>query len=392
MAVPASEIARRPFDSLESSEVSAELAHSFASTEGSIEEPCSVRCRPQPPRLSAVVQCEKVALVEGMPEEVQKAVEFLNYMEGSPISRDVREMVVAQLEVVERSTYTDHCLPLTSAIRAALPSVPVEAVGPELAPLKSRSVHGIWVQGEYQTNDEVIEGISTFEGVEGWTNLIWVYERAAKAEGESASELPGIVGGLVEVGGIPAHEVDFKATVAAWEDKPAWVESFLPILDVLLAKKSYVAMSDIMRMIILYYQGGLYADVKIQLATPEAKFFAEPLVEVDRLQLADGGSNTENWAMIAEAGCALIEEIMNATLARFPTPEQLARGPVNYQGGEYSKAHVALHEDFGPWNRIEAKRGKTNPMSAVNPDLSLSNPRPVNSWSNAVGEVFDWKQ
>jgi len=81
-----------------------------------------------------------------------------------------------------------------------------------------------------------------------------------------------------------------------WKDKPAWVARFIPLLNLMLTKKSFVAMSDIMRMIILYYKGGLCQDVKIKLKTPNAQFFDEPLVNTDVLQLVDGGPNKENWA------------------------------------------------------------------------------------------------
>jgi len=95
--------------------------------------------------------------------------------------------------------------------------------------------------------------------------------------------------------------------------------------------------------------------------------------------------------MIANAGCQMIKEIMEATLAQFPSPSKIATMPENYANdGQYSKAHVHLHEDKGPWNRIEAKSKKTEGVSEVNPSLTLENPRPENSWAHTDGVKFDW--
>jgi len=336
------------------------------------------------------IQRVKATKLEGMPKPVTDAIDFLNYVEDSPsYSGMTLDLVVAQLKVLEESAYAEHCAGLIGTIKPKLPSqLPVKAEPTELT---GRYIHGIWAEGDYSENEELAQAIETRKGSKAatWSNLIWVY-RSAK---EVTPGLGGLVCAPIKLHGFDLREVDFSATIEAWDDRPEWVSRFLPLLEVLLSKKSYVTMSDIMRMIILYYKGGLYQDVKIHLQTPNAEFFDQPLVNVGKLQLVSGGSNMENWAMVAEAGCALIQEIMEATLEQFPSAEELERLPVNYsQGGKYSSAHKELHENLGPWNRIEKSLGKTDSMEEVNPSLGLKNPRPVNSWATTDDFDFNWDQ
>jgi hypothetical protein len=224
----------------------------------------------------------------------------------------------------------------------------------------------------------------------GWQNLIWIYQSAKENEPQFQT-VDKLMFRTVSIDDFGLKEVDFSATMSLWDDKPDWVESFMPILDILLEKKSYVAMSDIMRMIILYYSGGLYQDVKIELTSPEAQFFDTPKVNADKLQLVDGTTNAENWAMVAQAGCDMIDKIMRATLVQFPSLEKLRLMPENYsKGGKVGSSHVKLHENKGPWNQIEKHRDKADRISEVNDSLKLLNPRPVNSWADAADDGFNW--
>lgn len=336
------------------------------------------------------VQRVKATKLEGMPKLVTDAIDFLNYCEDMPsLGESIVAIASAQVQVLETSAFAEHCAGLIETIKAKIPQqLPVE---PEPTELTGRYIHGIWVEGDYSQNEELTEAIKTRKGSKAatWSNLIWVYQSAKKIE----PGLDGIVCRPIELHGFEMQEVDFRATMEAWEDRPEWVSRFLPLLEILLSKKSYITMSDIMRMIILYYKGGLYQDVKIHLQTPEAKFFDQPLVNADKLQLVSGGSNKENWAMVAEAGCQMIEQIMEATLEQFPSAEELERLPENYsQGGKYSSAHSTLHENLGPWNRTERLGGKTESIEDVNPSLKLKNPRPVNSWADSDQFDFNWNR
>ncbi len=332
------------------------------------------------------IQMTKAEIVSDMPKGIKEAVEFLNEYDGDKkISDYILPVIIGQLELVEKSEYAKHCAVLISEIRAKIPVEKQQKDEP--VPLHSKAIHGIWVQGDYTVDEEFRAGIETRKDskAQEWVNLIWVYQSM-----EKMGELDSMAARKIVVDGVNLFEVDFKATITMWEDKPKWVEHFLPILDVLLEKKSFVTMSDIMRMIILYYKGGLYQDVKIQLTTKDARFFDEPMVNQNKLQLVDAG-HKENWAMVAEAGCEMISKIMTATLSQFPSVDMLETMPVNYSNqGQYSKAHKSLHENLGPWHGIERENDHTDTIGFVNPSLKLRNPRPVNSWANDDGVDFDW--
>ncbi|MCO7223279.1 DUF4157 domain-containing protein [Pleionea sp. CnH1-48] len=341
-----------------------------------------------PPHTTQAVQRVKATIIEEMPSNVKDAVNFLNDLHDLSSLTMYADIVRMQIDVIEQSDYKDHCSGLIATIKSKLPQ-PKKPV----SPLKEKNIHSIWVQGEYRDNVELQDAIDTRKKTQakGWQNLIWVYE-TAKKKNEDFEVVDNMVGRRIEVRGFRMFEVDFSRTMAAWKDKPPWVSKFLPLLQIMLAKKSFVAMSDIMRMIILFYKGGLYQDVKIQFKTNSLQFFNEPLVNTDVLQLADGGSNKENWAMIANAGCKMIEEIMIKTLSQFPSASKIASMPINYSNkGQYSKAHVHLHEAKGPWNKIEAKSKFTDNMKEVNPSLDIENPRAKNSWSDTDGVKFDWQ-
>ena len=340
----------------------------------------------------AVVQLQKVDPLPEMQGKVRESVDILNMLHDSEVSASMVPIVVNALNTLESSEYKVHYAPLTGHFRnGKLPPSAFEAKLPPVA-LGNKKIHSIWVQGDVsEGGEELRQGMESRKdsGAEDWLNLIWVYQDALQQE--DSADIQGMKCRPIVVHGVNLHQVDFKASMAAWAGRPDWVTRFLPLLDILLEKKSYVAMSDIMRMIILYYQGGLYQDVKIRLDGKNAKFFDEPLVNAGKLQLADGGANKENWAMVAEASCKMIEDIMEATLARFPSAAKLTSMPVNYANdGKYGKAHATLHENKGPWNQIEKFSGKTERIGEVNESLKLTNPRPVNSWADNDGVDFDW--
>ncbi|ATQ77072.1 hypothetical protein CR152_23065 [Massilia violaceinigra] len=343
------------------------------------------------PSAGGVAQLVKAEIRDEMPQEVKDALEFLNYVEAefASITENTASAVEAQIAVLEKhaqSEFADVWKALIESIKTKLPAK-VEAVD-----LDSKRIHSIWVEGEYATNEEFRHGIATRKGTKaaGWQNLIWVYKNAR--ENDAGFEVVDrLKFRAVSIDDFGLKEVDFSATMALWEDRPDWVGKFMPILNILLAKKSYVAMSDIMRMIILFYSGGLYQDVKIELASPQAQFFDTPKVNTDKLQLVDDGPNTENWAMVAQAGCSMIDKIMKATLAQFPKPEKLEQMPENYSiDGKIGKSHVDLHENMGPWNQIGKHLGQADRIERVNDSLKLDNPRPLNSWLHAVNDNFAW--
>jgi Glycosyltransferase sugar-binding region containing DXD motif len=260
-------------------------------------------------------------------------------------------------------------------------SLPPEDV---LIELESRMVHSIRVQGDPTEDGEFLTALKTrecFTG-NGWTQMIWIYQA------DIHEYFPGtaVIGRQVNIDSVPLVEVNFKATIEQWDDMPRWVQDFIPILEVLFEKKSYVAMSDIMRLIILYFEGGLYLDTKILLTSQECPFLEEPKTFQHKLLIR---KPRENWAMIAHAGCEQIEEIMVDTLGQFPNLDQLQNLPVNYaDDGMYSGAHSKLHENRGPWNQVERKYGKLGDINAANPTLELTNPRGENSWSNNDGTTL----
>ncbi len=179
----------------------------------------------------------------------------------------------------------------------------------------------------------------------------------------------------------------FRHEMELWKergDMPEWVGHWLPILDILYEKKSYITMSDLIRMIILYYEGGVYLDVKIKVAPDKALFKELPMVKVNTANFYAH----ENWAIMAHAGYRMLEDMMIQTYRQFPDKTQLRDYPTNYQeasGPEErrreGKMHVELHESSGVWNIID-RRGR--PQFPT--DLKLQNPRSVNSWADAYDD------
>lgn len=336
------------------------------------------------------VQRVKAVILEDMPKDIKDTIELLNMMEPTEsYGTDFMKSTLADgIKKLEKSAYREHCKGLIDTIKPRIPlSYFQEAVA-----LESHDIHSIWVQGDYEQDEETLMGVASREKSKAteWRNLIWVYSAAQKKNPQEFKAIDGMVCRPIELGKFKMLEVGFIETMQQIRDKPKWVERFLPLLEILLAKKSYVTMSDIMRMIILHYKGGLYMDVKIQLTTPDAQFFDEPLVNTGKLQLVQA-DRKENWAMVAEAGCKMIEEIMEATLKIFPDEYGLERLPENYKNkGEYSQAHKTLHEQMGPWSQIDKRGDDTDSMSGVNPSLKLKNPRPVNSWAHDDGYDFNW--
>lgn len=247
-----------------------------------------------------------------------------------------------------------------------------------------KKAHSIWVQGDYQSNKEAQEGIkSRGDGnLEGWTSIMWLYDTGKKEGGFEKSELDE---------GIPIDDGPFKGVyqkgfiqeMEAWKERPEWVSAWLPILDILMEKKSYITMSDIMRMIILYYEGGLYMDVKIKATSEKASFKDTPKVYINRAHFY----SLENWAIMANAGSKMIEDIMTQAYKQFPSIEKLSEYPENYQreGEGEGRMHVDLHEKLGVWNVIDRMRSSESEKYPLK-TLKLVNPRPKNSWMNSYDD------
>ncbi len=246
-----------------------------------------------------------------------------------------------------------------------------------------KKMHSVWVQGDYQENPEAQHGLATRKGTdsEDWVNMIWLYNSGEDDEEGFAPELQ-TESLKVDFGKFPkVFERSFVDEMGRWKRRgtmPKWVDAWLPILEVLMAKKSYITMSDIMRMIILYYEGGVYMDVKIQVDT-KSDLTTAPKLLINTVNFYD----RENWAIMANTGCRMIEEIMTRTLAQFPNEEELSTYPENYSdgSGREGRTHAELHENRGVWNIIERYRQHSKETS-----LTLTNPRPVNSWTNTYDD------
>ncbi|MEL6133873.1 MAG: DUF4157 domain-containing protein, partial [Bacteroidota bacterium] len=227
-----------------------------------------------------------------------------------------------------------------------------------------KTMHSIWVQGDFRKNEEALQGIETHRGedTEGWVDMIWLYNSGVD-QGAYKPEKVEIDSAKLS----PLMQRSFKHEMAIWKESgnmPEWVENWLPILDVLYEKKSFVTMSDLMRMIILYYEGGVYMDVKIKVQPDKALFKERPMLKVNQVNFYA----RENWAIMAHAGAQMIEEMMIEAYKQFPNVDELATYPENYNdpkpvGGRKreGKMHVELHEKLGVWNVIEKKGRPTFP-------------------------------
>jgi hypothetical protein len=249
-----------------------------------------------------------------------------------------------------------------------------------------KKIHSIWVQGDYRVNPEAHAGIRTRQGnqLRDWVNIMWLYNTGAEAGGFNESLQSQRMDLNTEPFALVLEERSFVREMEKWKSRPEWVSKWLPILEILWAKKSYITMSDIMRMIILYYEGGMYLDVKIEISAENATFKERPMVFIDRAHFY----SSENWAIMANSGCRMIEDIMEQAYNQFPSPEELLQYPVNYQPrgqGKEGKTHVSLHEDKGVWNvieRLRANESQKYPLAT----LDLKNPRPKNSWTDAYDD------
>lgn len=247
-----------------------------------------------------------------------------------------------------------------------------------------KKMHSIWVQGDYQQNPEAMEGLKARqdEHLQGWVNMIWLYDTGRGPHGFD----PSLQKKTIQVdshGFVEVYERSFIDEMRAWKESgkmPKWVDAWMRILEVLRAKKSYITMSDLMRMIILYYEGGVYMDVKIKVNPGHADFKNKPMLLINTANFYAH----ENWAIMANAGCTMIEEIMIQALHQFPSIEELQQYPENYQQGKgvEGKMHVELHERRGVWNVIEKYRNDHSYRTS----LGLTNPRPVNSWAQAYDD------
>ncbi|MFT5779240.1 MAG: hypothetical protein ACI837_002197 [Crocinitomicaceae bacterium] len=241
-----------------------------------------------------------------------------------------------------------------------------------------KKMHSVWVQGDPESNEEARDGIATRQGedLEGWVNMIWLYKTGVRDFDRGLQSMPM----KISMGKFaPLMKKSFVGEMEKWHRSgtmPDWVNRWMPILDWLMAKKSFITMSDIMRMIILYYEGGVYTDVKIKVNPAKSAFKSNPMLLINTANFY----NQENWAIMANAGSRMIEDIMVQALHQFPSMDELAEYPENYQEapGREGKMHVQLHERFGVWNIIERYRHHSYDI-----DLELVNPRPINSWADA---------
>lgn len=324
---------------------------------------------------------------------LKDAREMLGMLRTFPSTETMQQFYLEALSILETSE-AEPDRKLAEERRSAIPREFSPPEKPAVVRLESRYIHRIWVEGEYSSNDEFLKGIYSQPKVEGWTNLIWVYHNRL-----GPLRLEEIGGQLLAFEGPQQclhHEllqINFRKTMEAWGEKPDWVVQYLTRLDVMLEKKAYVAMGDIMRMIILWFMGGVYVDVKILFSDARA-FLEKPQVIQHRLMCVNSG-RIENWAMMSHRGCAMVKEIMEKTLERMPSPEKLSQMPVNWShpSGKYSQAHVELHEDKGVWPVLQSKYSeKVMVFESVEPTLKLENPRPLNSWNETDNVPFDWKE
>lgn len=327
--------------------------------------------------------------LDGLSEEDEHAAKALDQLKemaemmGGSISPDMLAMVGdnarASLAQIKASVHKDRFTELIAWAEAILPA-PKEEVG------ISKISHSMWVEGDYAGNEEVQTGMSSRKGgaIDGWKQIMWVYRREADEEA-GLKEIP------VQVGGVDMVQKDFRAYLAqdAVREAYPWLIDFIPILDILLEKKGYVAMGDLMRMIVLYLDGGLYTDVKAIVHQPDGDFFKDPKANKGGLHLAPG---KENWALVAERGSEMIETLLKEALGRLPSLEKLAEMPVNYKDGQYSQAHKELHEDRSVFTSIDKRRGKAGAFGEIDESIGLENPRPVNSWAHTDGVKFNWDE
>ncbi len=206
---------------------------------------------------------------------------------------------------------------------------------------------------------------------------------------------------------------NFREYTKNWSLEKAWVKIFLNTLDILYEKKSYVAMSDIMRMMILYFMGGMYLDIKIKIDSPDCDFFTSPSMEKNILYMMPTESGRlENAGLLAHKMCSAIDVIMQKTAQeKIPTDERLKEMPVNYsvfhleisleENGDvveiqpltrmYSQAHKTLHETYSVWPVIQ-NSGPSEICTMDNLKIKLVNPRTVNSWAFSDNIPFEFKK
>lgn len=308
-------------------------------------------------------------------KQIEKIEKFLHisFKIESPEHMLLYEQFKAKL--AEGGIYKNLC----ETISSSTPSQPKQL------DKSQQKIHSIWVQGDYTSVAECMEAFENrkenSEKMSQWQHIMWLYNQEPNVERQRQ---------ISKDYGINFIELNFKKEMIEWTSKPEWVEQYLPLLDSLYAKKNYVAMSDIMRMIILYYQGGLYLDSKIKFGKDVKQFFENPMVKDDNIQLVLC-DRKENWAMMSSAGCEIIDYIMQKTLTTFPKKDEIDAMPENYQEfrgkTEYLREHVQVHEDKGPWRILDKYSDRFDAIKGINKDLQLINPRTLNSWSNSISYI-----
>lgn len=240
-----------------------------------------------------------------------------------------------------------------------------------------KEIHSIWIQGEdYKSNGDFEKVFELRKAVQSknWENVMWLYNVHDELKFELSGKL--YQRKVILNSELAIYEVSFKKTMAEWkgDTRPTWVDSFMVILEILERKKAYVAMSDIIRMIILYYRGGLYADLKIEFGDFDNLFTKE-----DTLGLAPG---KENWALLADRGCIMISDIMNRSLKRIEDNIDVEKLPIREEAKGYPREHAEFHEAYGPFEAIRyfSNLYKTYDINEMNEKIKLTNPKIVNSW------------
>lgn len=319
----------------------------------------------------------------------EEAKQILAMFGSFPSTTQGRQMYMEALQVLEQSNDS------LDRMRAQLYSNDLPGDAGDYAPatmvrLRDRFVHRIWVEGDVSARRDFSVGLLSQPNVPGWTNLLWVYRSMGPIRVYDIDGFPLVVRRRLYGFGHRVLEVDFRESVRRWDARPDWLTALVQYLDAMLPKKGYIAMGDIMRMVVLWIVGGVYVDVKIQFLGGAAKFFLRPRVSRDRLMCVSSGHGLENWAMISHRRCAMIATALQLTLdTRLPPLSVIAKMPVNWMYGAYSKAHKELHENKGVWPVLQAKLAHRIELFDHSL-LTLRNPRPLNSWANDDGRDFDW--
>lgn len=323
----------------------------------------------------------------------QQAREFLKAFKQFPQMGALRTRYLEAISVLERS---DDMLDQMRAelARSNLPANAWRFAPPTMVPLESHCVHRIWITGN-PNNAELRQGVLSQPRVPGWTNLLWIYDDPHPHTARALNGRALAVHRDINLFGQRVYVISFRETMLLWHDQPGWIRDCLRYLDAMLPKRAYVAMGDIIRMVVLWFMGGLYVDTKILFDVLTApRFFRGPRIALNRLICASANGRMENWAMMCDAGCDVLREVLWLALyQRLPSIAKIQQMPVNWShpSGRYSQAHVALHEAKSVWPILQTRYAEQILLlDQLHPPLLLRNPRPLNSWAEDDGVAFSW--